>query len=270
MLTFCTMRLTIAALLFCSVFAAAASATPVNLVTNGSFELATLGTLTIASAYAYEGSPYGGYSAYFLYSGYSGNSTLTDWSAGSDGVNTYLDVPVNPSNGTVSDYALWPGTINVLPQTSPDGGNFVVEDGSVPDAGENLSQTINGLTVGDTYSLTFYQAAAQIYGFSGATTERFLVTFGGDSQYSDLMTTASEDSSPWELETMSFTASATSEVLSFLAVGTPSSDPPMSLLDGVSLTDQTPSSSSTPEPSTVVLMFAGLAGIPAARRFLRK
>ena len=56
-------------------------------------------------------------------------------------------------------------------------------------------------------------------------------------------------------ESFKFTANSTSELLSFLAVGTPSGNvPPFALLDGVSLT-------AVPEPSTWAMMFVGFAGL---------
>jgi hypothetical protein len=61
--------------------------------------------------------------------------------------------------------------------------------------------------------------------------------------------------SGWTLETFGFTAAATSEVLSFLAVGSPANSlPPFALVDGVSLT-------SVPEPSTWAMMLAGFGGL---------
>lgn len=44
---------------------------------------------------------------------------------------------------------------------SPEGGDFFFDDGG-PTYQATLSQTITGLTVGDIYVLTFYQAAAEI------------------------------------------------------------------------------------------------------------
>jgi hypothetical protein len=62
--------------------------------------------------------------------------------------------------------------------------------------------------------------------------------------------------SGWMAVTMNFTATATSEVLSFLAIGTPitPSVPPMSLLDGVTL-------NAVPEPSALILMGLGFVGL---------
>ncbi len=61
--------------------------------------------------------------------------------------------------------------------------------------------------------------------------------------------------SGWSLQTFDFTATATSEMLSLLAVGSPAANlPPFALLDGVSLT-------AVPEPSTWAMMLAGFGGL---------
>jgi hypothetical protein len=68
-------------------------------------------------------------------------------------------------------------------------------------------------------------------------------------------------------QVMQFTvpSGVTSEVLSFLAVGTPisPSEPPFALLDGVSLSD-------VPEPASWALMVTGLAGLIGVARWRRK
>jgi hypothetical protein len=53
----------------------------------------------------------------------------------------------------------------------PPTGNYVGDDGD-PVFQAPIFQTINGLTVGRTYSLQFYQAAAQQAGVGGPTTEQ--------------------------------------------------------------------------------------------------
>jgi hypothetical protein len=61
---------------------------------------------------------------------------------------------------------------------------------------------------------------------------------------------------------MTFTATAATDVLSFLSTGTPSGVPPFALLDGVSMV-------AVPEPSGAALMIVGvlaLAGLRIARR----
>lgn len=111
-----------------------------------------------------------------------------------------------------------------------------------------IEQTLTGLTIGQGYDVTFYQAAGQQAGFTGATTERWQVSLGTSSKLSTLINLASEANvTPWQKQTLSFTATTTSDVLSFLAVGTPAGLPPFSLLAGVSIA-QNPTA--VPEPLT--------------------
>jgi hypothetical protein len=77
-----------------------------------------------------------------------------------------------------------------------------------------------------------------------------------------VLNNASHGFTGWQYQTFTFTASGTSDLLSFLAVGTPSGVPPFSLLDGVSLTQ-------LPEPATWTMLISGLMGVAGAAR-LRK
>ena len=59
----------------------------------------------------------------------------------------------------------------------------------------------------------------------------------------NVVTVASHSSTAWVTQTLYFTATATTQILSFLAVGTPTGEPPFALLGGVSL-------DAVPEPSS--------------------
>ena len=151
--------------------------------------------------------------------------------------------------------------------TSPTGGNYVVEDGGF---GQGvLYQTITGLTVGASYNLSFNWAAAQQYGFSGATTEAWTV-YWADAGYnvtSSFTTstdqTANHGFTPWKQQLYTFAATTTTETLAFLAVGTPSGAPPFSLLDSVSLT-------AAPEPSSWAILLLGLGLLPLMAKQFRR
>ena len=135
-------------------------------------------------------------------------------------------------------------------------GWFIVADGD-PNFGGAISQTLTGLTVGQKYDVTFYQAAGQQTGFTGNTTEQWKVSFGATNQTTPLVVSpflpSGSPVTPWQQEKLTFTADAATDVLSFLAVGTPSGKPPFSLLSGVSVNP-----AAVPEP----LEFAGtIAGI---------
>jgi hypothetical protein len=171
----------------------------------------------------------------------------------------------------------------------PPGGNFIQADGN-PTFETSFNQVINGLTVGTDYSLSFWQAAGQQQGFSGATTEQWKVFLGtgsfsvncgvnpctvsttGDMTEHDtaLMDTPSRGVHGWELVSMDFLASASSETLSFLAWGDNGNTtnlPPTVFLAGVN-SPALP----TPEPSTWAMMIMGFVGLGymGRRRLLAK
>jgi hypothetical protein len=108
---------------------------------------------------------------------------------------------------------------------SPDGGAFVGLDGD-PGFSGPLTQTITSLTIGDTYQLSFYWAGAELSNRTGYRTIQLTGSFGGDPFATPIYPNANPVGTPgsfsgWTLETFDFTANATSEVLSFLAVGRP-------------------------------------------------
>ncbi|WP_165074967.1 PEP-CTERM sorting domain-containing protein [Paludisphaera rhizosphaerae] len=209
--------------------AVAPEASAANLVTNGSFESAT---------------------------GFNGSKenlstlTLTGWSLGAHGSSGSLGYLVAPGQADNGDYL---SVYNGFPNQSPDGGKFVMIDGD-PAWTVPIYQTISGLTVGQVYMLTFYQAAGQQAGFTGPTTERWSVTFGSDTQLSHKFELLQGATGQWEKQTMFFQATSASQVLTFLAVGTPNGAPPIAFLDGVSM-------EAVPEPSSIALAALGIVGV---------
>jgi len=164
----------------------------------------------------------------------------------------------------------------------PPGGNFIQADGN-PTFETSFNQTITGLTAGQNYTLSFWQAAGQQQGFTGDTTEQWKVFFGSGSfsvncgtnpctisttgsiseHDSLLMNTPSGGVSAWNLVTMTLTADGPTDVLSFLAWGDNGNTtnlPPTVFLAGVN----TPSA--VPEPATLTLVGLGALGIRAGYR----
>ena len=215
-----------------------------NLVTNGSFE----STATNASAQL----------------GTNGQQ-VTGWT--SQGYNFVFLTGTADTTGATGVYGnlqLWGpgnGSANGL-GSSPAGGNYIGMDGAF-DQGP-LQQTISGLQPGVATTVSFWFAGAQQHGYTGMTTEQFAVSLGNQTIDTDVVTDASHGFTGWEYETMTFTPTSASQVLSFLAIGTPGGEPPFSLLDGVSV-------SQTPEPSALVLMGTGVVSMGGLlrRRFSR-
>ena len=173
----------------------------------------------------------------------------------------------------------------------PSGGNFIQADGN-PDYESVFGQLLTGLVVGTQYDLSFYQAAGQQQSFSGPTTEQWRVFFGTDlpsaitlsgptagvysvnvpggtvEQDSPIMNTPSQGVTPWNQVTLTFTATSTSEYLTFLAWGNGGSNanqPPTVFLAGVN-------GATAPEPATLSIMgvaLAGLGGLVSRRRAKR-
>ena len=135
---------------------------------------------------------------------------------------------------------------------------------------------ISGLTVGETYHLTFDWAATQ-YDFVngpsfgctgcwvGATTNEMEVSLGAETHDTTTESVLSQGFTGWLTGSMNFTATSASEMLVFLSLGGPTSLPPVALLDGVSLTGEVPIvSGGVPEPSTWAMMGIGFAGLACA------
>jgi len=162
------------------------------------------------------------------------------------------------SPGEFGNVALWPG------ESTPQGDYFYGVDSTFhPSA---LMQTINGLKVGTTYKLTFEWAAAQQQGFDGASRDFWEISLGGETHDTTPFELPSHGFSGWMGDSLSFTATGTSEVLNLVNVGCfynangdcitdtgASGAPPFSLIDSVSLT--------VPEPTTWAMLVIGFAGL---------
>ena len=219
-------------------FSGVATAGQVNLVQNGDFEQ----TATNAS------SQFGS-----LFS----SQQVTDWTTG--GYNFVFKSGTADTTGAVGQYGslkLWgpgDGAANGLPASSPTGGNFIGADGAYETSA--ISQIITGLIKGATYNVSFWWAGAQQAGFDGLNTEQWQVSLGSQTQKTAVAQNQDKGFTGWMQQSFSFTADGASDVLSFLAIGTPSGVPPFALLDGVTMTAK------VPEPATWAILLAGLAGM---------
>lgn len=207
-------------------------AVPTNLVFNGSFEAAFVNP-----------------NPNTYHAGFNGN--VPYW--GGTGVSYIL------SPGQADDGPYFP-VYGPFPNHSPDGGNFVEANGETnPGMTGAIFQGINGLTVGQKYVVSFYQAAGQQVGFTGPTTERWLVSLGNETIASSTISLPQGGVGNWEKQSLIFKATSVSEQLLFLANGAPNGSPPISFLDGVTI-------AAVPEPAAMALLGLGIAGFAIRRR----
>jgi hypothetical protein len=194
------------------------------------------------------------------------SSQLTDWSAtcaknGCGGSSSPSSILFAGSNGSAFNGGrglYWTDASGNLIGNAPGNSNIIAMDGDTTYT-TLLSQVINNLTIGDSYILTFYQAASQQKGSAGATTEQFGVSLGGGvTQYANKMNDTSGHAVDWQLETLTFMATARSEMLQFASLGTPNGEPPVALLADVSLT--------VPEPAELALFMGGVLVLTVVRR----
>ena len=235
--------------------ASSAHAQLTNLVTNGGFEQTTNGPATI---------------------GIWGTSQAVGWTATGPGFMTLFAPGTADTTGSAptnfgQTMALWGshnGGVNVIPASSPNGGNFLATDTTYgfnnQDVTPLLSQTINGLTVGKQYTLSFDYAAAQWAPYTSPVnlTNAWKVSFGSQVQETPTLSYPNKGFTGWQQASFTYTATSSSQVLSFLAVNAPSGVPPIALLDGVSLTAPGPE----PEEGAMMLVGAGLVSYQVRRK----
>lgn len=233
---------------FAGVFAPSGRASSLNLIKNGGFEtnggvgelaggITTLADWTVGAAVDGNANPF---------------AFVVDANADSSGFPSVFSPP--------NIYVYGPGTpaseggpVNNGFTGSPDGGYFLGVDGDYAKA--PVSQDVDGLIVGQQYTLSFEWAGAQFTRFSGAMNDWWNVTFGGESVSTPQVHNASHGFTGWQTFSYTFTATQAKQTLTFLAGSDGIGAPPFLLLDGVSLT------TAVPEPGSLLLMGVSALGM---------
>lgn len=151
-------------------------------------------------------------------------------------------------------------SFGVAPTVSPDGGTWVGLgiNGSYI---ESFGQSLNGLTVGQTYTVS-WQAANfginnQANSYLGSNAIGVMLDGASIGQGSTLSL-----SSNWSTQSLTFVATSASQLLSFSLAST---EKAYLGIDGISVTAGGVAPA-VPEPSTWALMAIGLVGMAAMRR----
>lgn len=257
--------------ILCATTLAAASAGlahagAVNFIQNGNFA-STSPTTTVSTQFGTS------YSAGNFITNWTGNNGYEIWYPSATAATT--EDAIGQWTGTHKEY-LWSA------MAPPSGTTFVGLDGdNTNGVASSISQMLTGLTVGENYTVSFNWAGAQMASRTGPTTDMLAVSlssgmmtnlnynygsainpvnggmgcgWNGSWQVTCALSNASEGFTGWKWDSMTFTASSSSEWLNFLSVGSPSSLPPMALLTNVSLVQ-------APEPGALALLGGGLLAL---------
>ncbi len=207
----------------------ATSASATNLVLNGDFENnGGVGQISGGVSYATNwsiGTPQGGGDGFgFIVNANADSAGFPSVYTAGSGTNIFLWGPGYTPNPVSNGFT-----------GSPNGGFFLGAAGGFAVA--PISQTISGLTPGQTYTLSFTWAASQMTDFFGGTTQYWDVSFGGTTVSTDTANVANRGFVDWAPYTHDFTATSVTETLSFLAQGSPTGNGPFLLIDGITLSE---------------------------------
>ena len=142
---------------------------------------------------------------------FNSNVTGGSWINGVGSADSWVS-PM-PTTGT----GVWAGIADGMP-SSPQGGVFVGGWVNSTNSGESFFTNVSELNVGDKYTLSFYQANAGIADNTPVNITqkaRWKVVFGSEIKFSTAMSYLGEGNQIWLLQTLEFTATATSQKLEF-------------------------------------------------------
>jgi hypothetical protein len=233
---------------------------------------------------------------FLTYTGVAPKAPFTDvnptgWTGGNGLI--FITVPGTAANPNTACGTVYLQTYG-CPSTLPIGPYNMVEADGNPAFESGFNYALTGLTPGQTYTLSFYQASGQQTGFLGDTTEQWIVSLGtagldvcpgclggGNSFYSNsdptasvvatnLMSTPSQGMVDWQFVSVDLTADSPNQLLSFLAWGNNGNTanlPPMLFLTAVNAPNVL---DAVPEPATLTLLgsalLAGFAKVRQQRR----
>lgn len=238
-----------------------------NLITNGSFE-SFAGAGLSSQQLLQTGGSGTAYSGWATTSGYAFIVTPTQAINGFSGPDGAVQLWSPTVSGTTGNG----GSGSVAITASPNGGSFFTMDPTYPTTNTVLTQSLTGLIVGSTYTLSFYQAAGQQKGFDAlsgfSNTWNVKMTDSNNTvdlnQNAPSLTIANHTFSGWTQVTMSVVATTASMTLQFLSTSNVGNgQPPFAMLDGISLTKN---ASAVPEPTALLLLGSAVAGLFGARR----